>query len=1261
MSTKLSIFCTKIIEGGWLAALISVPLFFNIHTARTFEPDKLTLMRSLALLMIAAWLVKVLEEGQIFSTEIPLKVRFRAWLKQPLVLPTVTLVGSYLISTILALTPLVAVWGSYQRLQGTFTMFSYIVIFALMAATMRERGQVDRLINTIIITSVPVSLYGIIQRNGLDPLPWAGDVTQRVASNMGNAIFVASYLIMIVPVTLNRLIRSMTAIVTEEDASWGHTILSAIYIFVLAVQILTILYSQSRGPQIGLLGAFALMGLLYLLILRQKGADRSAITLQDVGFGIGLVIGLGLGTAVGGGVGYLGGLGVDALLNLFRLQAEGIPLLGAALGGLIGFGGVYTYLAATNRGWRRLWLSWPILAIGAMIFVLLLNIPDGPLQSLRTVPYLSRLGQVTNTERGTGRVRVLIWEGAINLISPHRPLGVDGEYADSLNPVRPFVGYGPESMFNAFAYAYPTELAYVESRGSSADRSHNETMDSLVITGLFGFAVFYFLMGSVFFYLVKWLGWVPTKNARNLLIALLGVCGLIGMVAPYFVVGNFNLSAVFLPFGLFAALLIYLTIRGLLPQPNPAHITLPERPLLLIGILGALVGHFLEVHFVFSIAATYTYFWGYLGLMTALHFMQGQTEPLPTVDEAVAEAGPTTQQTRKERRRRRRTARSTRKASTGSTAGRGGWESWLGSHGLIMAIILIILVFDFVPVQFDPTTGRYSLMWMTSITLLVGLAIAMGDTAINLNRWRKPVNYLWGLLIFLVTSLGYGLFYFLLHGQQRQSILRLASATSQQIQAGSQIADPIARQQGLLDVIPGALASANGVFGLLVGFYAGLLILLIILAFMLSQGATKRLPTWQSANWWLYPPLILAIFLVIWFKNINVVKADTFLKEAQKYRDARLWDVAIAIHEESVRADSDEDFYYLMLALGYQLKAQDHNLPPETRQIAWQQGEKIALQARDINKFNPDNTGNMGRYYFTIAQVFEAAYFEKALEFFQKATELAPQNVDYYNLVGQAYYATAQYDEALAWYTKSATIDERYYPTWLYKGDTHVAQQQTDEALEAHTKAIAINAPGFIDDNFDTRLNFHLSTDNANRLIEAMETYLAESPAANRGNNTGKTLWGIGHIYSRVNETDKAADYYQQAINAGYDEANVLIELGNVYLNRGEFDRAETTYQLALSKNPNLTQVHSGLGYIFAQTGRLEEAIAANRRVLEAIPNDYDSNKNLALLYQQLGQLNEALTHAQVALGVADEASKAELSQFIAQVEGQIQQTQSSD
>ncbi len=1232
--TKLSLFSEKFIEAGWLAAVVGVPLFFNIYTARTFEPDKLTLMRSIALVMLLAWLIKVLEEG-IAVKEGGFGQSLKTWLKQPMTLPVLSIALVYVISTIFSISPRVSFWGSYQRLQGSYTFLSYILIFTLMAATMNSRAQIERFITTVIITSVPVSLYGIIQHNGLDPLPWAGDVTRRVASNMGNAIFVSSYLVMVIPLTVSRLVRSMRAIITEEEASWGHTVLAAVYIFVLAIQLLTVWYSISRGPQIGLLGAFALIGFLLILNLRHQAEDKSRLSSKEMGLSVGFAVTVVLVAALTGALGYGAGWSVEALLLNARLQLQGAAIVGALIGGAIGFTGTFVYMAATKKGWRWMWLTWLVIGlvggISLISFLVVLKNPEGPLAPLRKITAFGRLAGTLDTEKGTGKVRVLIWEGALNLIEPHRPLGIEGDYTDPFNTIRPLVGYGPESMFNAFAYVYPTELAHVEKRGSSADRSHNETMDALVMTGALGLIAFYFLMGSLFYYLLKWLGWIPNKRAGQVLVGLMAFAGILGIFIPYFIEGAFTLSAVGLPFSLYGAMFLYLLWRAFIGQPAQNSNT-SSTPVLLISFLGAFVGHFLEVHFVFSIAATYTYFWAYLGIVVALAKMQklmvaetSSAAALPAAESAIEASAPVPKTPKRRKRSRSRTPK--RAAATTPAAYRvtpENWDTWLGSLGLSMAIILVILIFDFVPVQFDLSTGRYSLVWMSSITILVGFAIAMADTAVKKETWdkNKPVNWAMGILLYLVTSLGYAGFYAVFHSIQRSNLINGGARN--------------------------AVDAANGVVGLLIGFYITLFLLMIIIAVMLMQKQAKRLPFWQAGNWWLYPPLAAAVFLMIFFKNINVVSADIYLKEGERYRNARQWNNAIALHQQGVNVDSDEDFYYLMLALDYQLQAQDANLSPQQRQQAWLKGEEIALKARDLNKYNPDNTGNMGRYYFTLGQVLDKSYYQKAIENFEKVIQLAPQNVQYYNLLAQVHYLLGNYDEALNWLEKSVALDDEYDPTWLQLGDTYAAKANVEKALKAHQEAIRLKPGSFADANFDNRLNFYLSSQRSQDLIKAFEDYLTDHPKDKEQRNP---LWAIGHIYLRNGDLNKAEQYFRQAIAKGYNNAKPFTSLGDARLQQENYEKAEAAYRQALQlKKPNTAQIYSSLGYIYARTGRLPEAIEANNKVLESLPNDFDSHKNLAILYQQSGQIDQALAHAQAALETAPAESKPDIEAFINQL-----------
>jgi len=264
MSTRLSRYCDGLMEAAWLAAVILVPIFFNVYSSRIFEPDKLVLLRSLALLILAAWITKIVEDGKLRWERLdPGESVIKTIITMPLIAPVIALASVYVISTIFSVTPRTSLLGSYQRLQGLYTTLSYLVIFASIIGNLRKRFQVERLITAVIISSLPISLYGILQHYKIDPVAWAGDTSTRIASNMGNSIFVAAYLIMVFPLTVGMIINSIEAILHNQERLLSHSIRLMIYFFLGLVQLIALYMSGSRGPTLGLLaGAFFLFLLL---------------------------------------------------------------------------------------------------------------------------------------------------------------------------------------------------------------------------------------------------------------------------------------------------------------------------------------------------------------------------------------------------------------------------------------------------------------------------------------------------------------------------------------------------------------------------------------------------------------------------------------------------------------------------------------------------------------------------------------------------------------------------------------------------------------------------------------------------------------------------------------------------------------------------------------------------------------------------------------------------------------------------------------
>ncbi len=254
----LSVLCEKVIEAGWMATVAVVPIFFNIYSHRSFEPDKIVLMRSIALIIVLAWAIRILEVGhwkQKVNTRRPIFNIQSLISSPPLILPTLLLAIVYILTAITSIAPRLSLQGSYHRSQGIYTALSYIAIFLTILFTLRHRSQLHRLITVMLFTSLPVSLYGIMQHYGLDPIVWTNvgaEVTVRAISTMGNPIFVAAYLIMVVPLTVARLIQQFLAIRNGEKAPSLY-VLTGCYTFLLASQLLCILFTQSRGPLLGLL------------------------------------------------------------------------------------------------------------------------------------------------------------------------------------------------------------------------------------------------------------------------------------------------------------------------------------------------------------------------------------------------------------------------------------------------------------------------------------------------------------------------------------------------------------------------------------------------------------------------------------------------------------------------------------------------------------------------------------------------------------------------------------------------------------------------------------------------------------------------------------------------------------------------------------------------------------------------------------------------------------------------------------------------
>ncbi len=1073
MQTKMSKYASGVMEAAWTAALILIPLYFNVYSSRIFEPDKISLLRSLALLILGAWIVKIVEQGRLRAdADRDAQNLFkRVTTGSPLLLGVLAMAMVYVVATLFSIVPATSLLGSYQRLQGTYTTFSYMIIFAAIVANLREREQVERLITIAILVSLPISLYGVLQKLSLDPIPWGGDTSRRIASNLGNSIFVAAYLIMVIPLAIGRMLRSFAIIVQTDDKSKlvSHFIQGTIYVTVLALQVIAVFLSQSRGPFMGML---------------------------------------------------ISVLGVFTLLYLFITR---------------------------KRKLARVWSATLLLGgVGLVLF----NIEGGPLESLRSLPQIGRYGQLLDPDSNSAKVRRYIWQGTVELVLPHQPLQFPDGRKDIFNAIRPIIGYGPESMYVAYNPFYVPELAYVERRNASPDRSHNETWDSLVITGLLGMIAYLALFELAFFYGLKWIGIITSGRQKRLFLALSlggGMVGALGLSlwrgAAYIGVG--------IPFGILAGLVFYLILASAsMPEDHQVETGDFERRLLLSVLLAAVVAHFAEINFGIAIVSTRTYFWSYLGLMYVIGSVMpqmGWSAGHPAREAASVPVRESTKEVAQASRKKKRAARRNEQFLPADLTVQ---LQPIALCGLIIGLVLATLGFNYINNPRNLTgvveilTSAFTRLpnknnayspGILLLTLTTWIAFATVFSAEISDRSGRGFN----IKIFaamLGVSGGVGLVYWLWHTGTLAGMARFSAASLEDVLT------QVGRFEGLI--------AQFYVYVFLVVFSLGVFMVAhhevrVASVSPLRSGATALLCG-------------LVLISLVTTTNLRVVQADVVFKLTEPFSRTGQWPLAIQIYNHANELAPSEDYYYLFLGRAYLEQARTLSDASERNSLIEQAAADLK-KAQEINPLNTDHTANLARLYSLWASLETDSARKQELasqseDYFSKAVTLSPHSARlwsewallYLNILNRPEEAAAKLNQAL-------TIDPKYHWSYALLGEYHArqARQQSDEAekLQRLQKGIenyrkALEMP--INDDPNARYNYSLALGSlyaqAGDTERSLESYLKAKEYNRNPADDWRIEETIASIYAQAGDAENALIHAQMALESAPDDQKNRIQ-----------------------------------------------------------------------------------------------------------------------
>ncbi len=259
-------------EIGSLVVVALLPLVFNPYSKQPFELTKVVFFRWAVVALVSVFIVeRLLLLGQK-----------RSILKgNPLALPTLAYGGICVLATGLASSPRRSLWGSADK-HGTATLLCTLAFFFLLSDILRTDRQTGRIIKAILMGTVPVTLYAVVQGIGLDPFCWVSDSVSPALSTMGRSNFLGAYLAMVVPFALLPIFGEKRALekmrvgrVSENEASRSEilpiTMRSAGFVLLVLALVGCVLLSQARAGWLALTVGL----LIFFVMLARRRRNRT--------------------------------------------------------------------------------------------------------------------------------------------------------------------------------------------------------------------------------------------------------------------------------------------------------------------------------------------------------------------------------------------------------------------------------------------------------------------------------------------------------------------------------------------------------------------------------------------------------------------------------------------------------------------------------------------------------------------------------------------------------------------------------------------------------------------------------------------------------------------------------------------------------------------------------------------------------------------------------------------------------------------------
>jgi len=222
--------------------------------------------------------------GKGFAFRIVVEIMFGAYALFALVDPSVRPKMTWITKSILLFTfimlladlfgvnPYKSFWSNYERMEGFVLLAHLLLYYIVVSSVLNTKDLWNKYLNTILVSSGIMSIYGIFQIAGRATINQGG---VRVDGTFGNAAYLAIYLVFTIFLSVYLLLDSTI----PKWQKW-------IYGFLVVLQSTVLYFTATRGAILGIVGGLVVTAILIMWKERENKKLRSAFMYVLGGVGV---------------------------------------------------------------------------------------------------------------------------------------------------------------------------------------------------------------------------------------------------------------------------------------------------------------------------------------------------------------------------------------------------------------------------------------------------------------------------------------------------------------------------------------------------------------------------------------------------------------------------------------------------------------------------------------------------------------------------------------------------------------------------------------------------------------------------------------------------------------------------------------------------------------------------------------------------------------------------------------------------------------